>query len=194
MKKSRTRDICYIAVFTAIIAIVSQISIPMPAGVPMTMQTFIIPLAAIVLGTKKGTISTVVYVLLGLVGAPVFAGFVGGVEIVFGMTGGFIISFPILALCTGIGYELATRIGKDKSKGRFYAILTMGVIVGTVINYVFGTVWFSAMTKNSFAYSFAVCVVPFILTTILKIVFVVILGPMLKGIMIKAGALEVSTR
>ena len=68
------KDIIYIAVFTAIIAVLAQISIPMPGGVPMTMQTFAVPLAGIVLGAKRGTISTLIYVLLGFIGVPVFAG------------------------------------------------------------------------------------------------------------------------
>ena len=62
------KDLCFIAVFTAIICVLSQISIPMPAGVPMTLQTLIIPLSGIVIGKKKGTYSTLLYLLLGAVG------------------------------------------------------------------------------------------------------------------------------
>ncbi len=72
---SYIRDICYIALFTALIAVLAQISIPLPGGVPLTLQTFAVPLAGLVLGSKRGTIATAVYVLLGAVGVPVFAGF-----------------------------------------------------------------------------------------------------------------------
>ena len=83
--KITVSELVQIAVFTAIIAAMAQISIPMPAGVPMTMQTFAIPLAGILLGARKGTIATLVYLLLGAVGLPVFAGFTGGIGILFGI-------------------------------------------------------------------------------------------------------------
>ena len=190
--KLSIKDMCYIAVSTALICVVSQISVPMPAGVPMTLQTLIIPLVAAIIGTKRGTISTVLYVLLGAVGVPVFAGMTGGFEIVAGMTGGFIVSFPILALCAGLGYTLAGKSGKKGAP--FYTVFVLGLVVGAAINYVFGTVWFSAFTGNSFGYSFAVCVAPFIVTSIIKIALVAIISPVIRGAMVKSGVLEVSTR
>ena len=90
------KDICYIALFTALIAILAQISIPLPGGVPLTLQTFAVPLAGLVLGSKRGTIATVVYVLLGAVGVPVFSNFTVGLGIVLVLTGGFIVSFPLM--------------------------------------------------------------------------------------------------
>ena len=74
------KDICYVGLFTAVIAVMAQISIPMPLGVPMTMQTFAITLAAIILGAKFSTISCVIYLLLGAVGAPVLANFSSGFD------------------------------------------------------------------------------------------------------------------
>ena len=189
MQKISIRDMCYIAVFTAIIAIVSQISVPMPAGVPMTMQTFIIPLAAVILGTRNGTITTVIYVLLGMFGVPVFAGFKGGLDSIFGMTGGFIVSFPILAFFAGIGYQLAIKAGKGI---RFYLILTVAVLLGSVCNYAFGTIWFSIVSGQTLLASFVACVAPFIVTSVLKIVMVVILGPMLRKTMMRSGVLMTS--
>ena len=83
-QNQKVRDLVYIAVFTAIIAVLAQISIPMPGGVPMTLQTFAVPLAGLVLGTKRGTLSALLYVLLGTLGVPVFAGLSGGPGIVLG--------------------------------------------------------------------------------------------------------------
>ena len=94
----KTLDLCMIGVVTAVIVIMAQISIPMPLGVPMTMQTFAITLAGIILGSKKGAVASLIYVLLGAVGVPVFANFSGGYQLLVGPTGGFIISFPIMAL------------------------------------------------------------------------------------------------
>ena len=71
-------DLCYIAMFTTLIAVLAQVSIPLPGGVPLTLQTFAVPLAGLILGAKRGTVSALLYVLLGAVGVPVFANFTGG--------------------------------------------------------------------------------------------------------------------
>ena len=92
--KFSVRDICYAGLFAAVIAVMAQISIPMPLGVPMTMQTFAITLAAVVLGSKLSAIATLVYLLLGAVGVPVRANFSGGIDKFVGPTGGFLISSP----------------------------------------------------------------------------------------------------
>ena len=99
--KFSVRDICYAGLFAAVIAVMAQISIPMPLGVPMTMQTFAITLAAVVLGSKLSAIATLVYLLLGAVGVPVLANFSGGIDKFVGPTGGFLISFPIMAYIIG---------------------------------------------------------------------------------------------
>ena len=91
-QKFSAKEICYVALFTAVIAVMAQISIPMPLGVPMTMQTFAITLAAVVVGAKLSTISTTIYLLLGAVGVPILAGFSGGLSKFVGPTGGFLIS------------------------------------------------------------------------------------------------------
>ena len=99
------REICYSGLFAAVIAIMAQISIPMPGGVPMTMQTFAITLAAVVLGAKLSTVSSVIYLLLGAVGVPVLANFSGGFDKFIGPTGGFLISFPLMAFIIGWGAD-----------------------------------------------------------------------------------------
>ena len=85
------RDLVLIALFAALMAICSWISIP--TTVPFTLQTFAVFVAAGLLGGKRGTIAVLVYILLGAVGLPVFAGFTGGVGILLGSTGGYIIGF-----------------------------------------------------------------------------------------------------
>ena len=178
-KSFTVRELCYIAVFTVIIILCSQLSIPMPAGVPMTLQTLIIPLAGIILGPRDGTLSTLIYVLLGAVGVPVFAGFTGGPGILFGMTGGFILSFPLLALFAGLG---SLNHGK--------ALLFGALVLGTAVNYAVGTVMFMAITGSTFEASLAACVVPFLPTTVIKIILAGILGPALRTTLRKAGVLE----
>lgn len=165
--KLSIQDLCMTGVLTAVIVIMAQISIPMPLGVPMTMQTFAITLAAVVLGAKPGGLATLIYILLGAVGLPVFAGFAGGFSHFVGPTGGFLISFPIMAFIIGLGIDY-----RKKFKGAFVTFL----VLGTVANYVIGVVMFCALTRSTVAVGLSACVLPFIPTAILKATLASVLG------------------
>ena len=185
VKMFTVADICYIAVFTAIIAVMAQISIPMPGGVPMTLQTLAVPLAAIILGTKRGTAAVVVYLLLGAAGVPVFSGFAGGIGKLFGMTGGFLFSFPLMALAAGLGAQLSHEV-KGNAFVRALPLWT-GLVLGAVVNYAVGTAWFMFVADADLMYSLSACVFPFIPTAVLKIVLAGLLGPMLRKTLLRAG-------
>lgn len=174
------RDFCYIALFTALIAVLAQISIPLPGGVPFTLQTFAVPLAGLVLGPKRGTLAAAVYVLLGAVGAPVFANFTGGPGSIIGMTGGFIVSFPLMAFLSGLGVK----------KGVKSPILWMWLVLGALANYVVGTVWFMVVAQSSLTAALTACVIPFIPTAVLKIILSGIFGTMLRGVLLKSNLLR----
>ena len=103
--KVKILDIIYCGIFATITAILSQIAIPMPGGVPLTLQTFAVSLVGILLGSRKGFLSMSVYVLMGLIGLPVFSGFSAGVGAIVGPTGGFILSFPIMSFIIGLVCE-----------------------------------------------------------------------------------------
>ena len=163
------RELCYIGIFVAVISICAQIQIPMPHGVPLTLQTLAIMLSGIVLGAKNGTIAALIYILLGAFGAPVFSSFSGGLGIIFGRTGGFILSFPLLALAAGIGSS------KDK---RFWLVLWL--IVGFIINFSCGTLMFSAVMSMPLLVSFSIAAAPFIPTELIKIALLVIFGKRIK--------------
>lgn len=172
------RDLCFIGAFTAIIVALSQISIPMPYGVPMTLQTFAIPLAGIIIGAKKGTLSTVIYVLLGALGVPVFAGFTGGLGIVLGPTGGFILSFPIMALTAGIGANKGNK-----------GWLIFGLAIGSIMNYLCGIFMFSLVTASDLNTAFIACVLPFIPTDIIKAILAGVLGVRCRNLLAKGKML-----
>jgi len=116
------RQLCYMSVFVAIIAVSAQIIIPLPHGVPMTLQTFTIALAGILLGPKKGGLTVLIYILLGGVGVPVFAGFLGGLGVIFGFTGGFIMSFPLFRFFCLDSFSCLGRKRKNALKGRILKI------------------------------------------------------------------------
>ena len=168
-------DICSVSIFAAIITIMSQISIPMPYGVPMTLQTLAILLAGVVSGPKKGAIATGIYIFLGAAGVPVFAGFNGGLGAVFGYTGGFIMSFPVIALFAGLG-----ALKADKWS------LWTGLVAGVVTNYTCGVVYYSLYTSNSLAVSFVTCVLIFIPMDAAKVIFVGVFGKKIRSMLIKA--------
>ena len=151
------RDICYSGLFAAVIAIMAQISIPMPGGVPMTMQTFAITLAAVVLGAKLSTVSCVIYLLLGAVGVPVLANF----------SGGFLISFPLMAFIIGWGAD---------HRHAFRGAYVIALIVGTIANYVVGTAMFCVLMNSSIAAGVTACVLPFIPTAVIKAVLATVIG------------------
>ena len=94
--KFSTRDLCFCAIGAALIAVCAWISIP--ADVPFTLQTFAIFAVCGLLGGRRGTVSVLVYLLLGAVGAPVFAGFRGGFASLLGTTGGYLVGFVLLTL------------------------------------------------------------------------------------------------
>ena len=175
-KPLTTRDLCYIGVFAAIIATMAQISIPMPYGVPMTLQTFAVMLAGIVLGTKRGAVSAGVYVLLGMLGVPVFSAFRGGIGIVLGPTGGFILSFPLLALAAGIGAAQKNKL-----------LTAAWLFAGVLVNYICGMLMFSAITSSELHRAFSVCVLPFIPVDIVKTVLAGVIGLKVRTLLERGG-------
>lgn len=162
--RGRTYDMAYIAVFAVLIAICSWISIPMT--VPFTLQTFAIFLAVGVLGGRRGTLAVVVYVLLGAIGIPVFAGFSGGLGIIMNNTGGYIIGFIFSALIMWLMESLF---------GRKLWVQAVSMALGLLACYAVGTAWFMFVyirTSGAVGLSTVIgwCVIPFIVPDIVKIV------------------------
>jgi biotin transport system substrate-specific component len=169
--KITPQDICLIGIFAAIIAAMAQIRVPIIPPVPFTMQTFAVPLAGAVLGAKRGAASVGVYLLIGAIGVPVFNGFVGGPNHFVGPTGGFLLSFPLMALTAAIGASF---------KKHYYLWLTCGLAVGAVINYICGMLMFSYVTGVSVPVAFARVVVPFIPGGVVKMFMVILMGKPIK--------------
>ncbi|MHC1747169.1 MAG: biotin transporter BioY [Cellulosilyticaceae bacterium] len=154
-----TKTLTLCAFFSALTAILSQIVIPM-APVPINLATFSVFVAGAVLGPKLGAISQLIYVLLGAIGLPVFAGFSGGVGIIVGPTGGYIVGYILAAWLTGF---VVNRFGR-KTK-----VLVFSMTLGLLLCYLLGTTWFMLVTKTSLAKSLMLCVVPFLFGDSLKV-------------------------
>ncbi len=177
---TKTRDMGYIAVFAVLIAICSWISIP--TVVPFTLQTFGVFLAVGVLGGRRGTMAVLIYILLGCVGIPVFAGFSGGIGILAGQTGGYIAGFLFSAL---------VMWGIERIFGSGKWILPVSMILGLLVCYAVGTAWFMAVYgANTGAVGLGTvlgwCVIPFIIPDLAKIALACImtwrLTPVLKNL------------
>jgi len=160
--KLKTIDLVYIGLCAALITICSWLAIPLT--VPITLQTLAVCLVAGIFGTKKGTLSVLIYILLGAVGVPVFSGFKGGIGVLFGATGGYILGFIFTTVIVGLV--------SDKTE-KLWAI-ALSMFVGVLVCYTFGTAWFAYIyAKNNTPQSLATilgwCVFPFILPDIIKI-------------------------
>lgn len=169
MKKhtSNIHTLCLISLFSALIVIMAQISFPMPFGVPMTMQTFAVTLVGIILGSRKGFTATLIYVLLGAIGLPVFANFTGGWQSITGPTSGFILSFPLMAYVIGLGTEY---------RNKFRFCFSLGIALGTTVNMICGIAMFCLITQSPLSVGIATCGLPFIPVTIIKAVIAAISG------------------
>lgn len=161
--KWTARDMAYVAIFAVTMAICSWISIP--TTVPFTLQTFAVFLSVGVLGGRRGTFAVLVYILLGAVGLPVFAGFSGGIGILLGTTGGYIIGFLFSALL----YWAMTKALGEKTP-----VMVAAMVLGLIVCYAFGTVWFMTVYARSsgaigLGTALGWCVIPFIIPDLLKI-------------------------
>ena len=171
-----TKDLVYTAVFAALIAVCSWISIP--TTVPFTLQTFGVFMAVNTLGGKRGTLAVLVFILLGAAGLPVFAGFTGGIGILLGSTGGYIIGFLFTALLMW---------GIESLFGRSLPVQLLSMLAGLLVCYAFGTVWFHQVyaRQNGAVGWMAVlgwCVIPFIIPDLVKIALAAVLAPRMRRI------------
>lgn len=172
--RNKTHDMVFIAIFAVLMAICSWISIPM--AVPFTLQTFGVFIAVGILGGKNGTLSVLIYIILGAIGVPVFAGFQGGIGILAGSTGGYIIGFLFSALLMW---------GMEKFFGRKPVIQIISMVLGLIVCYAIGTVWFMVVyTNNSGAVGLGTvlgwCVIPFIIPDLVKIALAFVLSRRLR--------------
>jgi biotin transport system substrate-specific component len=172
--KSKTHDLVYIAMFAVLMAICSWISIP--TVVPFTLQTFGVFMAVSMLGGKRGTISVLVYILLGVVGVPVFAGMSGGIGVLVGSTGGYIIGFLFSAL---------VMWAFEKIPGKKPVVQIISMLAALIVCYAFGTVWFMvvyARTTGAVGLGTVLgwCVIPFIIPDLVKIAMAFVLSGTLR--------------
>lgn len=171
------KEISIVGICTALIAVISQISLQLPIGVPLTFQCFIIAVIAVVLGFKLSAFSILAYILLGFIGLPVFANFKAGPSAVLGATGGFIIGFlPMAAI---IGYAC------DKTQNKIWLFLVL--YIGLALDYMLGILQFAAVTHTEILKAVPIVAQPFLLKDVILCTIGVLLGMSLKKILKQSG-------
>jgi len=162
MKK--TKQLAYTALGAAVLVLSAWLSIP--TAVPFTMQTLGVLTAAALLGERLGCASVLVYLLLGAVGVPVFSGFRGGIHVLLGATGGYLLGFLPAAMLTGWVSRHTQRTW----------LLALGMVGSMAMLYAFGTLWYALLYANGGVGAILLtCVVPFLLPDALKLLLALLL-------------------
>jgi biotin transport system substrate-specific component len=175
----QTRDMAYVALFAVLMAVCAWISVPVPAPfVQFTMQTFAIFAALLILGGRRGTYAVVTYLLLGAVGVPVFSGFRGGLSVLLGTTGGYILGFFFTAL---LYWLLTARLGES------LPVKAVAGVLGMAVYYAFGTAWYLTLYARmgkpmGLLAACGYCVFPFIIPDLIKLALAVLLSRRLEGV------------
>jgi biotin transport system substrate-specific component len=180
MKSLTLKGMILAAIFAALTGILTQIQIPVDM-VPINLALFSVYLAGALLGPKYGTLSMVVYVLLGAVGLPVFSGFSGGLHKLVGPTGGYIAGYIACAFL--VGY-LSRRWNMH------FSMLSIAMILGTLACYTLGTAWFMMITGRDLTTSLGLCVIPFLPGDAMKIILAALLAGRLRTPLLSNGWTE----
>jgi len=175
--KSNVYPLAMTAVMAAVIAAVSPFAIPI-GPISITLCTLALYFSPYILGWKRAAAATLVYILLGMVGMPVFSKFQAGLGVLMGPTGGYILGYIPMVVISGLFI-------KAVPKNRIIQFL--GMIAATAVLYAFGTAWFLFLSGKDLGYAMTWCVLPFIPLDLVKMALAMLLGPILQERLIKAG-------
>ena len=179
-RKITTQQMALVAIMTALTCILAPFSLPI-GPVPISLTNLVIYFSLYLLGWKLGTLSYVIYLLIGLVGVPVFSGFSAGPAKLFGPTGGYLIGFIPMAIIAGIVIDKYTEK---------WLLCLLAMIVGTIVCYALGTAWLAYEAEMTFQAALMAGVIPFIIGDIAKMIVAIIVAPMIKNPLVKAGYIK----
>lgn len=178
----KTKYLTLTAIFTALTIVLSQIAIPMPGSVaPLSLSLGAIYLAGAVLPKKYALYSQVLYLLMGIVGLPVFANFTSGIGRILGPTGGYLLAYPLMAFLVALVVEL---FGK-----KTMVSYVLGMLASLAVCYLFGSLWYVVVGHVSWVQSLLLTVVPFLAADLLKIAIFAVLAAALNRALVKAKLL-----
>jgi biotin transport system substrate-specific component len=176
---TKVKQMAIIGLMTAIVCVLAPFSLNISISpVPISLGSMAVYFAVTVLGMKRGTVSVVLYILLGLVGLPVFSNFSGGAGKLFGPTGGYIIGYIFLALIFGFFVEhWKNNLGLNIA----------GAVLGTLVLYLFGTVWLAYQLSLGFVAALWAGVIPYIPGDIVKLIIAMAIGMQLRKRLLRAN-------
>ena len=175
---SKIKQMTLIGLMTAVLCILAPLSLTLPISpVPVTMGNMTVCFVVVVLGMKRGCISTLIYLLLGLAGLPVFSGFTGGIGKLLGPTGGYLLGYLFLALLFGFFIERFNNHPVSNA---------LGAIAGMLLLYLFGTLWLSFQLDLGFISALWAGVIPYVPLDIIKIILATLLGTKLRKRLVQA--------
>lgn len=167
--KFDTKTLITVGMCAALLAVLSQIAFPSPSGVPLTLQTFAVALTGTTLGIKRGSLATAVYLLLGTIGLPVFSNFNGGLQAIWGPTGGFLLGFlPMTALCAAVPYKGSKALG--------IALCMLGLLICHLL----GILHFASISHRGFFEAAALVSLPYLIKDIISVAAAYLIGIKLK--------------
>ena len=178
VSKPDLRRLTACAVMAAVICVIAPISIPI-GPISITGGTLAIYLTAYLLGGVWGTVSTLVYLLVGFVGLPVFSNYMGGAARLLGPTGGYLVGYLPMMLLAGFFVEFSLRrFGGGGAKGQAIALALqiLGMVLGTAVLYAFGTAWYCVQAGVDLQKALAACVFPFIPFDLMKMAAALLVG------------------
>lgn len=174
---SKVYTLTKLAMSVAILCILGPIIIPLPfSPVPISVTQIAIYISIYILGYKLATYSVIIYILMGLVGLPIFSGYSGGLHKLAGPTGGYIIGFIFLSFVTGIFID---------NYSDNICLTIIGYIIGNLICYIIGTIWLSYNNNILFKSAILIGICPYIIADILKVIISIMLGNKLRKLLQK---------
>lgn len=176
-------QIAVIGLMTAVTCVLAPFSVPI-GPVPISLTSFAIYLSLYVLGMKEGTLSYLIYLLMGLIGLPVFSGFTSGPQKLLGPTGGYLIGFIPMVILSGLVIDHANE---TKGKVRSQVICFAGMIFGTIICYILGTAWLAYQANMDWKAALFAGVIPFIPGDLAKMAIAALAGSKIRRQLIQAG-------
>lgn len=193
-KPFTVQELTTIGIFTAVTAILSPFSIPLPiTPVPITLGIAAVFITGILLRPKLAVFAQVCYLLLGAIGLPIFSGFGGGIGALLGPTGGYLIMYPFMAWVIAFALNGKKSVHAQNNRGKVWVFVKAGgaVVLAQILLYTGGTTWLSISTQSSFWASVTVAVYPYIVVDIVKAVvcialFVPLRTRMPKGLRVAA--------
>lgn len=182
------RELCTVGILTALNAVLAQIAIPLPfTPIPFSLGMLAVFIAGILLAPLPALFSQLCYLLLGIVGLPVFGGFTGGLGVFLGPKGGYLMAYPLMALVI----SLAVRTGRQGGGiGRGVRAAAAMVLSTFLLLYPLGTLWLCFVLRIGFAEGLAMAVLPFLPLDMVKIAFCAAAMPPLRDRLARQGLLE----